>query len=95
MGYTRGSSSSGNVTKEMKFIKAKEQIEVSPSTEKPKMEEKRNVEDQRMLNNPVINLWASLNPEPSLVHDHKEVLDRIMCVITADFKGIPDQIVKS
>ena len=35
----------------MKFIKAKEQIEVSPTTEKPKMEEKRNVDDQWMLNN--------------------------------------------
>ena len=35
----------------MKFIKAKEQIDVSPTAEKPKMEEKRNVDDQRMLNN--------------------------------------------
>ena len=35
----------------MKFIKAKEQIEVSPTVEKPKMEEKRNVDDKRMLNN--------------------------------------------
>ena len=43
----------------------------------------------------VSNLWAGLNPEPSLVHDHKEVLDRTMCVTTADFKGILDQIVKS
>ena len=43
----------------------------------------------------VINLWVGLNPEPSLVHDHKEVLDQIMCVIIADFKGILDQIVKS
>ena len=51
LGYTGGSSSSGSVTKEVKFIKAKEQIEVSPTTEKPKMEEKRNVDDQRMLNN--------------------------------------------
>ena len=51
MGYIGGSSSSGNVTKEVKFIKAKEQIEVSPITEKPKMEEKRNVDDKRMLNN--------------------------------------------
>ena len=39
LGYTGGSSLSGSVTKEMKFIKAKEQIEVSPSAEKPKMEE--------------------------------------------------------
>ena len=35
----------------MKFVKAKEQIEVSPTTEKPKMEEKRNVDDKWMLNN--------------------------------------------
>ena len=35
----------------MKFIKAKEQIEVSPTAEKPKMEEKRNVDDQQMMNN--------------------------------------------
>ena len=51
LGYTGGSSSSGSVTKEVKFIKAKEQIEVSPTAEKPKMKEKRNVDDQRMLNN--------------------------------------------
>ena len=51
LGYTRGSSSSGSVTKEVKFIKAKEQIEVSLTAEKPKMEEKRNVDDKRMLIN--------------------------------------------
>ena len=52
LGYTGGSSSFGNITKEMKFIKAKEPFEVGPNAEKPKMEEKRNVENQRMLNNP-------------------------------------------
>ena len=52
LGYTGGSSSSSNITKEVKFIKAKELVEVGPTAEKPKMEEKRNVEDQRMLNNP-------------------------------------------
>ena len=51
LGYTKGSSSSGSITKEVKFIKAKEQIEVGPTAEKPKMEEKRNMDDQRMLNN--------------------------------------------
>ena len=51
LGYTGGSSSSSSVTKEVKFVKAKEQIEVSPIAEKPKMEEKRNVDDQRILNN--------------------------------------------
>ena len=38
--YTGGSSLSGSVTKEVKFINAKLQIEVSPTAEKPKMEEK-------------------------------------------------------
>ena len=52
LGYTRGSSSSSNITKEVKFIKAKESIEVGPTAKKPKIEEKRNVENQRMLNNP-------------------------------------------
>ena len=51
LGYTEGSSSLGSVTKEVKFIEAKEQIEVSPTAEKPKMEEKRNVDDKRMVNN--------------------------------------------
>ena len=46
------SDKSGNITKEVKFIKAKESVEVSPTAEKPKIEEKRNVENQRMVNNP-------------------------------------------
>ena len=50
LGYTRGSSSSGNVTKEVKFIKAKESADVSPTTEKPKIKEKRNVGNERLLN---------------------------------------------
>ena len=44
---------------------------------------------------PIINLWSGLKPEQYLVHDHKEVIERIMCVITADFKGTSDQIVIS
>ena len=51
LGYAGGSSLSGNVTKEVKFIKAKKQIEVGPTVEKPKMEKKRNVDNQQMLNN--------------------------------------------
>ena len=35
LGYTRGSSSSGNVSKEVKFIKAKESADVGPTAEKP------------------------------------------------------------
>ena len=50
LGYTRGSSSSENVTKEVKFIKAKESADVDPTAEKPKIEEKRNVGNKRLLN---------------------------------------------
>ena len=50
LGYTRGSNSSGNVTKEVKFIKAKESGDVGPTVEKPKIEEKRNVGNERLLN---------------------------------------------
>ena len=50
MGYTGGSSSSGNVTKEVKFIKAKESADVGPTAEKSKIEEKRNVGNERLLN---------------------------------------------
>ena len=52
LGYTKESSSSGNVAKEMKFVKAKESIEVAPTVEKPMIERKKNVADQRMLNKP-------------------------------------------
>ena len=46
LGYTGRISSSGNITKEVKFIKAKEPFKVDSTAEKPKMEEKRNVENQ-------------------------------------------------
>ena len=52
LGYTRGSSSSGTVTKEVKFVTAKDPVEVDPTVEKLKIEEKKNVENQRMVNNP-------------------------------------------
>ena len=52
LGYTGGSNSSSNITKEVKFIKAKEPVEVGPIVEKSKIEEKRNVENQWMVNNP-------------------------------------------
>ena len=51
LGYIGRNSSLGNVIKEVKFIKAKEQIEVGPTVKKPKMEKKRNVDGQRLLKN--------------------------------------------
>ena len=52
LGYTGESYSSGNITKEVKFVKAKKPIKVAPTVEKPMIERKKNVADQRMLNKP-------------------------------------------
>ena len=52
LGYTGGSNSSANVTKEMNFVKAKEPVVVTPTPEKIKNEKKKNGVDQRVLNKP-------------------------------------------
>ena len=52
LGYTGGSSSSANVTKEMKFVKAREPVVVAPTLEKMKDEKKKDGADQRVLNKP-------------------------------------------
>ena len=50
--YTGESSSAVNVSKEVKFVKAKERIVVTPTDDKVKKEKKKNVADQRVLNKP-------------------------------------------
>ena len=41
-----------NISKEMKFVKAKEPIVVTRTVEKAKVKKKKNVADQRVLNKP-------------------------------------------
>ena len=41
-----------NISKEVKFVKAKEPIIVAPTVEKAKVEKKKNVADQQVLNKP-------------------------------------------
>ena len=41
-----------NIFKEVKFVKAKEPVVVAPTVEKAKVEKKKNVVDQRVLNKP-------------------------------------------
>ena len=52
LGYTRESSSSVKVSKEMKFVKAKEPMVEITTVEKLKVEKKQNVIDQRLLTKP-------------------------------------------
>ena len=41
-----------NISKEVKFVKVKEPIGVTPTVEMTKIEKKKNVADQRVLNKP-------------------------------------------
>ena len=50
--YTGGSSSAVNISKDVKFVKAKEPIIVASTAEKENVEKKKNVTDQRVLNKP-------------------------------------------
>ena len=52
LGYTGESSSAVNVSKEVKFVKAKEPIVVTTTAEKVKEEKNNNVANQRVLINP-------------------------------------------
>ena len=51
--YSGESSSSANVSKEMKFVKAKEPVVATPSVENGKVEKKPNVIAQRVLTKPL------------------------------------------
>ena len=46
LGYIRESSSAVNISKEVKFVKAKKPVIVAPTVEKANVEKKKNVADQ-------------------------------------------------
>ena len=52
LGYTGESSSAANISKEMKFVKAKEPMIATTTDEKVKVEKKRNPTDQRVFEKP-------------------------------------------
>ena len=52
LGYTGENSSAMNISKEVKFVKAKEPVVVTPIVEKTKGEKKKNVANQQVLNKP-------------------------------------------
>ena len=52
LGYTGESSSTMNISKEVKFMKAKELVVVAPTVEKAKVEKKKIMADKKVLNKP-------------------------------------------
>ena len=49
LGYTDESSSAANISKEVKFVKAKKLMVAAKNAEKVKLEKKKNVTDQRFM----------------------------------------------
>ena len=66
LGYTGESSLSVNVSKEMKFVKAKEPLVPTPLIENVKVEKKPNVVIQKVLIKSSIQLWLSPRQKESL-----------------------------
>ena len=58
LGYTSESSSSANVSKEMKFVKAKELVVPTPLVENVKVKKKPNVIVQKVLTKPQYPIMA-------------------------------------
>ena len=52
LGYTEESSSAVTISKEVKFVKAKELVVIAPTIVKENVEKKKNVADQQVLNKP-------------------------------------------
>ena len=63
LGYTGESSSSANVSKEMKFVITKEPVVATPTAEKVKFEKKPKVIAQRFLTKPSNPAVAKLKGE--------------------------------
>ena len=75
LGYIGESSSAVNISKEVKFVKAKEPFVLAPIVEKTKGEKKKNVADQRVLNKPCNQSVVKSVARAKSLHDRKEVLE--------------------
>ena len=95
LGYTGESSSSVKMTKDMKFMKAKELMVATTNADKVNPGKKKNVTDQRFMTNLLNNQWSNLRVMGNLSQIHKEVQEHNTSAITVDFKDTLDQIVRS
>ena len=64
-----------NISKEVKFVKAKEPVIVALIVEKTKGEKKKNVADQQVLNKPCNQSVVKFIARAKSLHDRKEVLE--------------------
>ena len=96
LGYTGESSSTVNISKEVKFVKAKEPVAIAPTMEKEKVEKKKRMWlTKGCWTSLATNQRSSLKPKGYHLQNHKEVQERTMYAIIVDFKDTPDLIVIS
>ena len=92
LGYTGESSSSANVSREMKFVKAKEPMVVTPSVENVKVEKKPNGTTQKVLTKPKNLFVAKPKAKGSLSQSLKEVLKFNIFATIVEFEDTPNLI---
>ena len=73
LGYTSKSSSSVKVTKDMKFVKAKESMVATIYADKVNPKKKKNVTDQRFMNKPRNQSVVRTETKGNHFQNHKEV----------------------
>ena len=84
-----------NVTKEIKFVKARELVVAASTPEKVKDEKKKNVANQQVLNKPCNQSVVRTEAKRNHFINHKEVQEYNISVISVDNKDTLDQIVIS
>ena len=95
LGYLGESNLVVNISKEVKFVKAKEPVIVAPTMEKAKVEKKKNAADQRVLNKPY-NQFVVKSEAKGKSLPRSQSGSRTNHVVTImDFKDTPDRIVIS
>ena len=95
LGYTGESSSSVKVTKNMKFVKAKELMVATTNADKVNSEKKKNVTNQRFMTKPPKQSMVKPKGNGKSIQSHKEVREHNTFAITVEFKVTPDPIVIS
>ena len=95
LGYTRESSLDVKVTKEVKFVKAKDPKGVIPTVEKANVEKKKNMADQRVLNKPCNQSTVRLEAKGRSPPNSQRGPRTNHVAIIMDFKDTPNLIVIS
>ena len=91
--YTCESSSAANISKKVKFVKAKVSMVAAKNTDKVKSEKKNNVTEQRFMTKSPKQSVVKPKGNGKYSQSHKKVRELNTSAITMEFKVTPDPIV--